>query len=81
VKIFGATTMIEGLKHWLQGLSRVCADADELTRLYGHNAYEKARERARGFDVAPGNRADYWDCVRREIGRRDFVAVAQWLTW
>jgi hypothetical protein len=73
--------MIEGLKDWLQGPSRVWTDADELMRLYGHNAYEKARERARGFHVAPCNRADYWDCVRREIGRRDFVALARHLTW
>lgn len=79
---FDETTMIDRIKDWIERQRRVCADADELIRLYGSNAYEKARERA--GRIHPGTRdpADYyWDGVRREIGRRDFVAVARCLTW
>jgi hypothetical protein len=72
--------MFQWLMVWRERQRRVCVDAKELIRLYGGRAYEEARERAHRIPESLGDRGEYWDCVRREIGRRDFATIARYLT-
>jgi hypothetical protein len=65
--------MFVWLTDWRKRQRNVCADADELMRLFGTGAYEEACKRRRGL----GHRNPYWDCVRREIGQREFAIAAQ----
>src|SRR3954463_14920442 len=68
-----AAIMFIWLKDWCKRQRLVCADADELMRLFGAGAYEEACKRGR----EPGHRNSYWNYVRREIGQREFAMAAQ----